>query len=245
MSKSLSFEPLHVPSLKETCVAHLEELILSGELAAGEKLPSERDLAERLGISRPVLHEALVDLAAKGLVSILPRRGVVVNDYRKVGSIAILSSLLDYHQGSLEPHLVESLFQMRILVETETARLAARTASAQDVAELTALHTAEQAADRHDSAALTELDFQIHLLISIVTGNLIYPLIINSFKKIYTHFTSRFFEAWQDTPVIEQVFEYHRRLIDAIARREPGEAAQIMAETLAHGERYLKEGGSQ
>jgi DNA-binding transcriptional MocR family regulator len=81
--------PLRVPSLKEACVQRLEELILSGELKAGEKLASERELALQLGISRPVLHEALVDLAAKGLVAIEPRRGVYINDFRTNGSVAI------------------------------------------------------------------------------------------------------------------------------------------------------------
>ena len=52
-----SLEPLRVSNLKDACVQRLEGLILSSELKAGERLPSERDLALRLNISRPVLHE--------------------------------------------------------------------------------------------------------------------------------------------------------------------------------------------
>ena len=89
-------EPLHVPSLKEACVQRLEGLILSGEWQMGMRLPSERDLAAEMNISRPVLHEALVDLEAKGLVSIAARRGVFVSDYRTSGSCALLSSLFSY-----------------------------------------------------------------------------------------------------------------------------------------------------
>ena len=63
---NLPLKPLHVDSLKEACVKRLEELILSGELKVGVRLPSERDFAASLGVSRPVLHEALVDLSAKG-----------------------------------------------------------------------------------------------------------------------------------------------------------------------------------
>ena len=133
---TLTLEPLRVNSLKEACVSRLEELILSGELKAGERLPAERDFAAVLGVSRPVLHEALVDLAAKGLVSILPRRGVVVNDFRKSGSAAILSSLLAYSNGTLDPQFIESLLGMRILVETETARLAAQHATPEQIADL-------------------------------------------------------------------------------------------------------------
>ena len=123
---SPSLEPLRVSNLKDACVQRLEGLILSSELKAGERLPSERDLALRLDISRPVLHEALVELAARGLVTILPRRGVVVNDYRMTGSCAILSSLLTYNNGHLDPKFIDSLFAMRLLVEVESRPLAAR-----------------------------------------------------------------------------------------------------------------------
>ena len=77
-----TLDPLRVQSLKEACILRLESMILSGELKIGARLPSERDLAARLEISRPVLHEALVDLALKGLVRIVPRHGVFINDYR-------------------------------------------------------------------------------------------------------------------------------------------------------------------
>ncbi len=67
-------QPLQVPSLKAACVQQLEHLILSGKLKINEKLPPERELAAQLQVSRPVIHEAIVDLAAKGLVTIIPRQ---------------------------------------------------------------------------------------------------------------------------------------------------------------------------
>ncbi|MFA6032330.1 MAG: GntR family transcriptional regulator, partial [Myxococcota bacterium] len=87
--------PLKAESLKEVFISRFEGLILSGQLATGQKLPSERELAMTLGVSRPVVHEGLVDLAAKGLVSMKPRVGAFVNDFRREGSITLLSSLLD------------------------------------------------------------------------------------------------------------------------------------------------------
>ena len=85
---TIAMEPLQVPSLKDACIAKLEELILSGELQIGERLPAERKLADSLAVSRPVVHQAIVDLAAKGLVEIVPRKGVFVSDYRTTGSCA-------------------------------------------------------------------------------------------------------------------------------------------------------------
>jgi len=114
-SMNSTIEPIQVQSLKEACVARLEKMVLSGELKIGERLPSERDFASRLNVSRPVLHQALVDLEAKGLVQIIPRRGVFISDYRRDGSLAMLSSLLSYHNGQLAPDFGQSMLDMRML----------------------------------------------------------------------------------------------------------------------------------
>lgn len=233
-------QPLHAPSLKEACVARLEALILSGEFQIGERLPPERELAGRLGISRPVLHEALVDLAAKGLVRVVPRHSVTVNDFRTHGSVAILSSLLAYQQGRLDSTMARSLMDMRILLETETARLAARYYTAEQLARLRELLAQEEATDSRDAASLTELDFSFHLQVALASGNLVYPLIINSFKAVYTNLTHLFFEKYCGTPVIAEVLRFHGRLVQAIAARDTGEAGMVMGETLRHGEELLK-----
>ena len=118
-------EPISTPSLKEVFITRFEELILSGRIAVGQRLPSERELALQLGVSRPVVHEGLVELAAKGLVTMVPRVGTVINDYRREGSLALLTSLVQYQEGEIEPVLLESLLEMRLLFEVDAARLAA------------------------------------------------------------------------------------------------------------------------
>lgn len=237
---TLPLSPLQVNTLKSACVGRLEELILSGELKAGERLPAERDLAARLGVSRPVLHEALVDLSAKGLVTIAPRRGVVINDFRKSGSMAILSTLLTYHNGELDPQLVNSLLAMRILVETETARLAAEHASAAQLAELREIVQREKETDRGNLATLIELDFDFHLLVSIASENMAYPLILNSFKTVYTHFTSAFFTKSAGSAIISEVHTFHERLLEALETRDVNKATNVMKSLLEHGEKHLK-----
>ncbi len=238
---NLPFEPLHVSSLKEACISRLESLILSGELKPGERLPSEREFAAALGVSRPMLHEALVDLEAKGLVSILPRRGVEVSDFRKSGSVAMLSTLLSFHNGALDPQFIASLFDMRILMETETARLAALHASPDQVAELEILLQRERDCSPSDAAQLTEIDFDFHLALAIISGNLIYPLILNSFKNVYTHLTGSFFQLVKGSEVLHDVHAFHVRLVQAVRDRQPDLAAEIMSNLLRHGETLLKD----
>lgn len=234
-------EPLRVKSLKDACVARLEELILSGELPVGQRMPAERDLAARLGVSRPVLHEALVDLSGKGLVTIQPRRGVVVNDYRQSGSFAMLTSLLNYANGELNPEMQRSLLAVRILLERETARLAAEHASQSQIEELRGILADEKAASKADATRLTELDYAFHLKIAVASGNLVYPLVLNSFKNIYTHFTAAFFQKEASTAVIDEVIAFHQQLLDTIAAHKTEQAAAMMEAMLVRGEKQLLE----
>jgi len=236
-----SIEPLRVKSLKDACVARLEELILSGDLPVGQRLPAERDLAARLGVSRPVLHEALVDLSGKGLVTIHPRRGVVVNDYRQSGSFAMLTSMLNYANGALDPQMQRSLLAVRILLERETARLAAENAAQGQIADLHGILVEEKAATKTDAARLTELDYAFHLKVALCSGNSIYPLILNSFRNIYTQFTAAFFAKKAGSAAVEEVIAFHEQLLGLIEARKPDQAAALMEEMLVRGERQLLE----
>ncbi len=235
-----SFEPIKVQGLKEACILRLEELILSGELRIGERLPSERDFAARIGVSRPVLHEALVDLNAKGLVQIVPRRGVFVSDYRRFGSMSILSSLLTYHNGKLDPSVMQSLIDMRLVIESETARLAATNRTEEQLAQMQALLADEEKASCGDPQTLTDLDFSFHLLIAILSGNLVYPLIINSFQSVYTSLTGQFFRKYCGTPVVATVWQFHKQIVRNIKDGDPKAAVKTMTRMLIHGEKYLK-----
>lgn len=235
-----AIDPLNHLSLKALCVRRLEGLILSGQLRIGERLPAERDLAARLEISRPVLHEALVDLAAKGLVRIVPRRGVFISDYRTTGSLAMLESLLAFREGSLDSAFTQSLLDMRLLIETETARLAAVNRGPEHLERLAEILRAEQSASPDDTAAMTDLDFAFHLEIALASANQVYPLILNSFKGVYTHLSGAFFRMHAGSPVVAEVQAFHRRLLSAIEQRDSAAAAREMTEMLRHGERYLK-----
>lgn len=231
--------PLHVQSLKSACITRLEELILSGQFKIGEALPPERKLAEQLGVSRPVLHEALVDLAGKGLVRIVPRRGVRVSDYRNTGSVALLTALLSYRNGELDAPFQQSLMDMRLLMEVETARLAAVQSTPDHLAEFGRILRMETSIDRQDAVALAELDFAYHLLVANASGNLMYPLIMNSFKPVYTNLTRRFFTDNRGNGVLDEVFSFHRRLVAAIGQRDSHSAAAVMSDMLRHGAAHL------
>jgi fatty acid metabolism transcriptional regulator FadR len=229
-------KPIRTESLKDVFIRRFENLILSGKFPIGQKLPSERELALQLGVSRPVVHEGLVDLAAKGLVTMLPRVGTVVNDYRKEGSLSILTSLVNYHQGNLEPGLLVSLLEMRLLFEVETIRLAARHRNREQLDVLCTLLRKEDTINHQDVAAICELDFDFHHLIALASGNHIYPLLLNSFKHCYTNLSGQFFS---DPTVVPVVFEFHQKMVKAIKDKNEKSAARIMERMLSHGAEHL------
>jgi DNA-binding FadR family transcriptional regulator len=230
-------QPLRADSLKELFIKRFEELILSGKLSIGEKLPSERELAAELGVSRPVVHEGLVDLSLKGLITLKPRVGAIVNDFRKEGSLAMLTSLFQYREGGLDIEILESILDVRILFEVEIARLAAKNRTDDHLAAFGEIAGREEAADPDDMEGLAAVDFDFHHQVAMATGNLMYPLLLNSMKRVYTNISGVFFS---DPAVVPAVLGFHRRLTAAIREQDPPEAARVMEGLLRHGESQLR-----
>ncbi|MFW5711790.1 MAG: FadR/GntR family transcriptional regulator [bacterium] len=225
-------QPLEPKSLKEQFIEQFEQLILSGKFKCGQKLPPERELARMLAVSRPIVHEGLVELAAKGLVSIIPRRGTVVNDFRTDGSVELLHSLLQYGQGELQPDILDGMLDMRLLFETEIARKAAKNFSAEDMGRLEAAYAEEQrlyAADASRGIEIAEADFRFHHTLSMASGNMVYPLLMNSFRSVYLNILLRFYRHNID---FKPILENHHRILEALKRRDGDTAASEMGHLL-------------
>lgn len=229
--------PIEAPSLKDVFIERFESLILSGQLQIGQKLPSERELVLRLGVSRPVVHKGLVDLEAKGLVTLIPRVGAVINDYRREGSLALLNSLVTYQKGRLEPDLQTSLLDMRQLFEVETARLATLHREDEHLKALQEVAEEEMRIPLGDVAGITALDFRFHHLLALASGNRIYPMLINSFKQVYLNLAAQFFE---DPAVVKTVHAFHRKILKAIEHKDEATAVSTMRHMLVHGADQLQ-----
>jgi len=99
--------------------------VLHGTLAAGEALPSERRLAEVLGVSRPAVREALQRLAHGGVVSVRQGDATTVNDFRRHAGMDLLAHLL-VRNGELDPAVARSILEARLYIGPFIAELAAR-----------------------------------------------------------------------------------------------------------------------
>lgn len=230
-------KPLKTESLVDIFIRKFEELILSEKLSIGDKLLSERELAMQLGVSRSVVHEGLIELEARGLVKMKPRVGTFVSDYRRNGSLTLLNSLVEYSSGIPGPDILESMLKMRILIEMETASLAALNCRAEHIKEFRFIIDEEKSSNRNNIEQISSLDFEFHLLVAIASGNLVYPLMLNSFREVYTNLTREFFK---EKSVIEFVFKHHEKFVIAIEKKDEKNAVKIMKEIISHGESHLK-----
>jgi|YNPMSStandDraft_2_1061718.scaffolds.fasta_scaffold00419_11 DNA-binding FadR family transcriptional regulator len=166
---SYNFDKIINESLKDKFIKYFEKLILSGELKIGDKLPPERELAKKLNISRPIIHEGLVELQKMDLIKIIPRKGTFVNDYLNEGSIYFLESLLRYNDYKLNINLLKDFLEIRILFESYTAKKAAINRTRDNIEKLKKIIENEE-----------KINFEIKDLIKDISYN--HPEFINNIK---------------------------------------------------------------
>ena len=203
--------------------AQLEAEVLAGELEPGTKLPSERELAQRLGVSRPLVREALRSLVERGLVEVSPGRGAFV----RAASTADAARPLGSHyrrQNVTVNHLIE----VRTMIEPHAARLAATRASE---AEIEALR---EAVEQNDAAEFVleraRWDITIHRLVARMAHN---PVVEATFESIATLVFELMLRSLSDPAVVAASAPYHRGVYEAIRDRNPEAAYDAM---LAHHE---------
>ncbi|MBM7562755.1 GntR family transcriptional regulator [Fusibacter tunisiensis] len=87
----------------------LIQAILAGDYTVGNYLPPERELAEEMNVSRPVVHKAMIRLEGKGLVQIIPRQGVRVMDYREFGKLELFEALYEMYKWKIDVSIHHSI----------------------------------------------------------------------------------------------------------------------------------------
>ena len=111
----MAFRKIDAPSIKELFLSQMEEMILSGELKPGDKLPPERELADTMGISKTVVHEGIRELSRRGFLDVLSRKGVHVADYTSTGNLDTLFAMIRYRGGMPDRKILISLLDTRLL----------------------------------------------------------------------------------------------------------------------------------
>jgi len=220
-------------SLGEAAFERLREGIAGGKWAPGERLPSERALAERLAISRPALREAVKRLEGAGLIEIRPRRGLFV----RVASIDGLGDSFERLIGT-DFDRVNELLELRRVLEHRSAYLAAEYATPADIADLADIF-AEIERDLAAGGAGDEADVRFHCAIAKAAGNTVLTHLMatlhGALAKASRLLASRLMES---SHYRTGMFELHVRIFDAIRNHQPEAAATAMD---AHFDFVLRE----
>jgi len=178
----MALHPVNRRSVPEDVFEQIVAEVLGGERPLGENLPSERKLAEVLGVSRPAVREALKRLTAAGLVQVRQGDATTVRDFRRHAGLDLLPRLLS-RAGELDLSVVRSILETRLHNGPKVAELAAR----RRPADLAALldDTLQKLADEEDPVEQQRhaLTFWDH----IVDGaeSIVFRLMYNTFRAAY------------------------------------------------------------
>lgn len=210
----MEFERLYAPSLKELFVRQLRDRILSGDLALGEKLPPERELCEKMHVSRAVVNAGITELARQGFLEVRPRQGTFVADYRRRGNMDTLMAIMHYNGGVLGRDEIRSILEVRWGLEQMTIARAIAHASDQDLENLGEYVTALGEYPLPSPVQAAELAFQFHHGLTLCGGNSILPLIYTSFKVPCTALWVRFCRKFGVAALHANVEELYRHLLN-------------------------------
>ncbi len=208
---------------RDTVAAELEAEILSGRLAPGDRLPSERGLAEQHGVSRPIVREALRIVAERGLVQIVPGRGAFVRRPSPLAGVRPLDVL--YRRGHTT---ARELSEARLLLECESASLAAQRAGLDDVREIGARLAALEAGGTPQETVRNDLAF--HLRVARAAHNRVVEAMLASLSLLAAELMVR---SLGDPDIYRRSAPYHREVYEAIAARDPDRARVAMRDHLS------------
>jgi GntR family transcriptional repressor for pyruvate dehydrogenase complex len=226
-------------SLVETVFEALLEDILSGSPGAGEALPAEAEIARTLDVSRLTVREALKTLQAQNIVTVRRGLGTFVNPAEQwTGLEALLRSA---SRGVGAGQVALRLLEVRRMVETGAAELAASNATEQDLARMeSSISELIAAHEAGDLEALTAADMAFHDMVLQASANPFVPALLGQLSQLLYAMrreTSAFAE------VQRHAIEHHRLVADAIASRDPERARRAMdahiTQTYQDYERYI------
>jgi len=176
----MAFTKITNISLTDRFVQQVENMILSGELAVGEKLPSARDLCTKMGISRPVVSAGLIELEKLGFVEILPRKGAFVCDYRRKGTVETLLAIMRYNGGAMRRNEVISLLQVRQSLEILCMEQVIQHTTDRELENVSPY--LERIASAENPEKTAEAVFAFHHELAVLSGNMLLPLLYHSFR---------------------------------------------------------------
>lgn len=223
-------------TLSEKVAANITQTIMDGDLAPGQKMPSERELGEQFGVSRTVIREAVRSLVASGLVEAHSGRSLRVAEVgpeavsRAMGMFLHRSDAIDYRR----------VHEVRAALEIDMVGYAAERATPEDVAHLRELNDKLGTVAEADVERAAELDVAFHHAIGQATGNALFPVLLEAIGPVLLEIRRR---AFQSPELRRYALQAHQQILDRIAAGEAEEARAAMRAHLETAEHVWDGGG--
>lgn len=235
---AIEFTPVKTKRLYEEIVEQIRQLISGGELKPGDKLLAERELAERLQVSRVSVREAIRTLEMLGFVEIRHGDGTFVRDMNTDDIIRPLAMFLAVERSSLL-----DMFEVRRIFETTAAGLAAERASSEEVKQIGGLlKKMRDVINLQDSEKGEEFDTAFHYAVAEATHN---SLLTKLFRTVSEDFAKSISTArrqlFHDSPAnAQKIIDQHTQVYEAIKAGKSKIASEAMLEHLTFAEAELR-----
>jgi GntR family transcriptional repressor for pyruvate dehydrogenase complex len=215
------YKVVRTSRLYEQIVQQIEESVLNGSLKPGDQLPAERELAQRLGVSRTAVREAVKALREKGLVEAYSGRGTFITDGTTHAARQSFDLMVKISQQEGSTHLAE----LRLILEPGIAALAGKRIEDEHLA---AMREAVAVMDRSQKnpEAYIEADLDFHLALAEAAANPLILSLIDSIVGLLREQRIKIFKV-EGGPQRGQV--HHKRILAAMEKRDPEMARQAMA----------------
>jgi GntR family transcriptional regulator, transcriptional repressor for pyruvate dehydrogenase complex len=226
----MQFGVIVAPTIRDLFVEKIVSMILSGKLSTGDRLPSERELAEQMRVSKTVVHAGLKDLERMGFVCVNGRQGTFVASYAENGTFETLATILKFNGGRLDRETTKSLLDMRLAIEGQAIRMFAKAHTKEDIGKLrqmiSEIRGYVSTQERVDQTEMAHMLFRFHRYLCLRSGNMFFPVLMNAFRDIGI----LLWEASIRILGIEKSIEYLENFASLLEEGKGEETAQALSE---------------
>lgn len=219
-------------ALVDEAISKIKEMIVSGALRPGDRLPKEADLAERLGLSRNSLREAVKALSMIRVLDVRQGDGTYVTSLEPHLLLDLLGFVVDFHTDDA----VMQFLEVRRLLEPAATALAAQRMVAADIEKLQAV--LDELGAGPSIEALVANDLEFHRRIALGAGNPVLSSLLDGISGPTTR--ARIWRGLTQEGAAERTREQHQAIVDAIAARQPELARSWATVHVAGVEEWLR-----
>ncbi|MBI5252748.1 MAG: FadR family transcriptional regulator [Desulfomonile tiedjei] len=223
------FTPIRLERISQKVANQLKKAISNGVLRVGERLPSERELAEQMGVSRPSIREAIQQLELQGIVEIVHGGGTIVKNITEQEILKPIEMFL----GADRLRVLE-LTEIRALLETWAARQAALHRTEEELARMRG-YLDEMEDDFEKGRIRYEIDFKFHTEIVAAAHNTIFLHLMSSIYQ-WVNYSIRIHreQVFVTKDHQQRIFDHHLKVFQAIHDQDPDAAEACMREHLVY-----------